>query len=160
MKIIDDIETQINNNSNNITNKGRKEKGDRSYGERVRAKWFCCAFKLGFLQLIICKASSIFKSNLELALSIILKQRELYDSKYNAVESRCLTIWNLLPFLICSSILVITKPDKGNGVVILDRKLYNNAIEEIISDTSKFEKLSEDPTLKCKAFYLIKKIFN
>ena len=26
------------------------------------------------------------------------------------------------------------KPDKGNGTVILDRKLYNNAIEEIISD--------------------------
>ena len=47
-----------------------------------------------------------------------------------------------------SRLIVITKPDKGNGVVILDRKLYNNAIEEIISDTSKFEKLSEDPTLK------------
>ena len=40
--------------------------------------------------------------------------------------------------------IVITKPNKGNGVVILDRKLYNNAIEEIISDTSKFEKLNED----------------
>ena len=24
--------------------------------------------------------------------------------------------------------IVITKPDKGNGVVIIDRKLYNNAI--------------------------------
>ena len=47
--------------------------GDRGYSERVRAKCFCCACKLGFLQLI-CKASLIFKSNLELALSIILKQ--------------------------------------------------------------------------------------
>ena len=47
--------------------------------------------------------------------------------------------------------IVITKPDKGNGVVILDRKLYNNAIEETISDTSKFEKLNEDPTLKREA---------
>ena len=46
---------------------------------------------------------------------------------------------------------IITKPDKGNGVAILDRKLYNNAIEEIISDTSKFEKLNEDPTLKREA---------
>ena len=36
--------------------------------------------------------------------------------------------------------MVITKPDKGNGVAILDLKLYNNAIEEIISDTSKFAK--------------------
>ena len=45
----------------------------------------------------------------------------------------------------------MTKPDKGNGVVILDWKLYNNAIEEIISDTSKFEKFNEDPTLKREA---------
>ena len=42
---------------------------------KMRAKWFCCAFKLGFLRLIF-KASLVFKSNLELALSIILKQRE------------------------------------------------------------------------------------
>ena len=46
---------------------------------------------------------------------------------------------------------VIAKPDNGNGVVILDQKLYNNAVEKIISDTSKFEKLNEDPTLKCEA---------
>ena len=57
-----------------------KNKGDKSYSEIVRAKWFCCAFKLGFLQLI-CKASLIFKSNLELALLIILKERELYMSQ-------------------------------------------------------------------------------
>ena len=47
--------------------------------------------------------------------------------------------------------IVITKPDKGNGVIILDQKLYNNAIEEMISDTSKFQKLSEDPALKREA---------
>ena len=47
--------------------------------------------------------------------------------------------------------LVITKLDKGNGVVILDRKLYSNAVEEIISDTSKFEKLNEVPFLKHEA---------
>ena len=41
--------------------KTERSKGNRSYGERVRAKWFCCAFKLGFLQLI-CKASLIFNS--------------------------------------------------------------------------------------------------
>ena len=65
--------------------------GNRSYSERVRAKWFRCVFKLGFL-LFMCKASLIFKSNLELALSIILKQRELYESKHVAVECRCLKI--------------------------------------------------------------------
>ena len=32
--------------------------------------------------------------------------------------------------------IATTKPDKGNGVVILDQKLCDNAIQEIISDTS------------------------
>ena len=67
------------------------QRSDASYSESVRAKCFCCAFKLGFLQLI-CKASLIFKSNLELALSITLKQRELYESKHVAMECRCLQI--------------------------------------------------------------------
>ena len=40
--------------------KDRKEqRSDASYSERIRVKWFCCAFKSGFVQLI-CKASSIF----------------------------------------------------------------------------------------------------
>ena len=47
--------------------------------------------------------------------------------------------------------IIMTKPNKGNGVVILDRKLYNNPIQKIISDTSKFEKLDEGPTLKSEA---------
>ena len=40
---------------------------------------------------------------------------------------------------------------KGYGVVILDQKIYDNAIQEIISNTSEFEKLNEDPTLKHEA---------
>ena len=55
----------------------------------------------------ICKASLIFKSNLELSLSIILKVRVLYKSKHIVVECRCLRICDLLSFLICSSILVL-----------------------------------------------------
>ena len=47
-------------------------------------KRFCCTFKLGFLQLI-CKTSLIFKSNLQLALSMILKETELCESKHVAV---------------------------------------------------------------------------
>ena len=60
-----------------VKKKKERNKGDRSYSERVRDKWFCWAFKSGFLQLI-CQASLIFKSNLALALSIILKQRDLW----------------------------------------------------------------------------------
>ena len=33
----------------------------------------------------------------------------------------------------------MTTLDKGNGVVMLDQKLYSNASEQIISDTSKFK---------------------
>ena len=47
--------------------------------------------------------------------------------------------------------MVVTRPDKGNGVVILDQQSYDNAIQEIISDTSKFKKLNEYPTLKREA---------
>ena len=89
MKTIDEREMQKTTKEKQT--KTERSKVNRSYNERVRAKWFCCAFKLGFL-LLICKASLIFKSNLELALSIILKQRELSESKHVAVECRCLKI--------------------------------------------------------------------
>ena len=64
---------------------------------------FFCAFKLGFFQLI-CEASLIFKSNLELTLTIILKHRGLYESKHVAVECRCLKVRDFVSFLIWSSI--------------------------------------------------------
>ena len=89
METIDEREMQKTTKEKQT--KAERNNGNRSYSERVRAKWFCFAFKLGFLQLI-CKASLISKSNLELALSIILKQRELYESKHVSKECRCLKI--------------------------------------------------------------------
>ena len=44
MKITDERETQTNKKT-----KIEKSKGDKSYSKRVRAKWFCWAFKLGLL---------------------------------------------------------------------------------------------------------------
>ena len=85
------IAEELKNKIQEKQTKAERSNGNRSYSERVRAKLFCCAFKLGFLQLIW-KASLIFKSNLELALSIILKQRELYESKHVSEECRCLKI--------------------------------------------------------------------
>ena len=43
--------------------------------------------------------------------------------------------------------IVIVRPDKGSGVVILDRDIYDRKILEIINDTTKFEKLEDNPTL-------------
>ena len=80
MEIIDERERQKNKDR-------KKQRNGARYSESVRAKWFCYAFKLGFVQLI-CKASLIFKSNLELALSIILKERELHESKHVVVKCR------------------------------------------------------------------------
>ena len=80
----------------------KKHRGSASYSKSVRATWF--VVHLSFVQLI-CKASLILESNLELALSIILK--ESFESKHVVVECRCLKIWDLLSFLICSSILVL-----------------------------------------------------
>ena len=83
MLIISSRDNENNRWKRKVTkNKDRKEqRGDTNCSESVRAKGFCCAFKLGFLQLI-CIACLIFKWNSELPLSIILKERELYESKY------------------------------------------------------------------------------
>ena len=74
---------------------------------------------------------------------LYLANLHLYNYKPHILHQHC-----VLRNLRKNKDIVITKPNKGNGVVILDQNLDNNAIEEIISDTSKFEKLSEDPTLK------------
>ena len=84
----------------------KKESSGANYCESLRAKWFCCAFNSGFVQLIS-RAFLIFKSNLELALLINLKERELYESKHVVLECRRLKICNLLSSLVCSSILVL-----------------------------------------------------
>ena len=46
--------------------------------------------------------------------------------------------------------ILITRPDKGNGVVILNRRFYMSNIYDIANDESKFLKLSSDPTLRRK----------
>ena len=43
--------------------------------------------------------------------------------------------------------IVIVRPDKGSGVVILDRDIYDRKILEIINDSAKFKKLKDNPTL-------------
>ena len=84
MNIIDEREKRKNKDR-------KKQRSGTSYSESVRAKWFFCAFKLSFFQ-SICKASLIFKSNFELVLSIILKERELYEWKHVVMECGVITM--------------------------------------------------------------------
>ena len=75
-----------------------------------------------------------------------------YKPSPRILHQHCV-LWNIRK----NKDIIITKPDNGNGIVILDWKLYDNAIQEIISGTSKIEKLNEDPTLKHEAslrFYI------
>ncbi|CAF1678812.1 unnamed protein product, partial [Adineta ricciae] len=43
--------------------------------------------------------------------------------------------------------ILVTRPDKGRGVVVLDRHDYVKKLEDILSDTSKFKLLDKDPTI-------------
>ena len=40
--------------------------------------------------------------------------------------------------------IIITKPDKGNGVVLLNKTDYINKVLHILNDTSKFEPILDD----------------
>ena len=42
--------------------------------------------------------------------------------------------------------IVITKPDKGNGVVTMNHSDYLSKLLGIVSDSTKFKLLTEDPT--------------
>ena len=49
--------------------------------------------------------------------------------------------WKILKSLSRNKIIVILKPDKGNGVAVLDRETYDKSILSFITDSSKFNKL-------------------
>ena len=83
MKTIDEKKCKKQQKRNKKRKKGAR--GTEAIVKGLELNDLVCAFKLGFLQLI-------FKSNLELALSIILKQRGLYESKHVVVDCRCLKI--------------------------------------------------------------------
>ena len=42
--------------------------------------------------------------------------------------------------------VVLLAPDKGNGVVVMDKEDYRNSLEQLFSDRTKFRVLKEDPT--------------
>ncbi len=50
---------------------------------------------------------------------------------------------NILKNLTQNKSVVITKPDKDKGVVLLDRNYYNSKIFDILSDNNKFHKLND-----------------
>ena len=53
--------------------------------------------------------------------------------------------WKALTDLCNDDSIIITKPDKGNGVVIISRLDYLNKMKNLISDTTKFKELQHNP---------------
>ena len=43
--------------------------------------------------------------------------------------------------------VAILKPDKGNGIVLLDIKDYSNSVEHLFKDRKKFQILDTDRTV-------------
>ena len=66
-----------------------------------------------------------------------------YTPSFNSLKKQ-----KILQKLKCHKDIVITDPNRGNDVVILNRDEYLKSMTELISDQQKCGKLKEDPTLK------------
>ena len=77
MPIINVRDNENNRRKRKAKKKDRKtQRSGARYSESVRARWFCCAFKLGFVQLI-CKAFLIFKLSLEFSFINYFKRKRI-----------------------------------------------------------------------------------
>ena len=65
------------------------------------------------------------------------------DSKQLAKDKRKINILNNL----LKDVLLL-KPDKGNGIVLVDCLDYKNLVKQMFSDRTKFRKINEDPTFR------------
>ena len=86
------------------------------------------------------EAGTIFKSSLKhYALS--------YFYSFDHFKSRDDTLsdnFNILKNLACDDNILILRPDKGNGIVLVDRTNYCSKMDDIISDRSKFKPMKDD----------------
>ena len=69
-----------------------------------------------------------------------------YYSTFRPTKSN-LKKYGILKKLCKNPDIIITRPDKGNGVVIIDKTDYITKMNLLLQDQSKFKKLTEDPTL-------------
>ena len=71
----------------------------------------------------------------------------LCDSSYKPTKN-VLSKYKVLNKLQSNKDILLTRPDKRNGVVIVDRWLYMSRMYDFVNDASKFLQLSSDPTLR------------
>ena len=76
-----------------------------------------------------------------------LAHSTFYDNNSNFVHNLNKEEYNALLNLSKDDSIVIMKPDKGNGVVILDKNNYKDKIKEVLNDFNKFERIYDDVLL-------------
>ena len=54
--------------------------------------------------------------------------------------------WSAVNDLRKDDSIIITRPDKGNGIVIVNKLDYLHKMKQLISDETKFKKLTQNPT--------------
>ena len=86
--------------------------------------------------------SDEFKPGLKAAISHLANT---YVSSYRPSRNS-LKKHGILKRLKMNQDIIIVRPDKGNGVVILDKQDYIKGMLNILKDTTKFRKLETDPT--------------
>ena len=88
------------------------------------------------------KSFGFFRSSLKhLAFS------SFYDNKNNFVHNVTREEYSALKALSKDPSIVIMKPDKGNGVVLLNKDNYISKVLDILNDHTKFERILDDPLL-------------
>ena len=70
---------------------------------------------------------------------------------YKSHSNRSTDELNIIKKLSNNKDLIITRPDKGNGVVVMDKSDYILKMNDVLNDNSKFERLSSDVSTKSLA---------
>ena len=70
-----------------------------------------------------------------------------YDNNYHFSHNITKEEYEALKKLSKDKSIVIMRPDKGNGVVLLNTCDYKNKVYEILNDSSKFERIHDDALL-------------
>ena len=114
MKTIDEGELQKTTKEKQT--KTERSKGNRTYSERVRAKWFCWAFKLGFLQFL--DALSIRKRLLRRTINKRNKELQHLSKELSLSENFLSTQLSTIDFYI------LTKSITSYNKKLLQKSLY------------------------------------
>ncbi|XP_065658272.1 uncharacterized protein LOC136082776 [Hydra vulgaris] len=67
---------------------------------------------------------------------------------YKYTPEGCLRKHKIIKRLRKNENIVITRRDKGNGIIVLNKVDYITSLNNIISDKTKFKELKDDPTIK------------